>query len=52
MVVFVALLPIELQQNTGNASNIPNNPFLTSFFNQSEAKVGDTWTIPFIQQLD
>lgn len=47
MVGFVALLPIELQLNIGNASNIPNNPVLTPFFSQSEAKVGDTWTIPF-----
>jgi len=36
-----------LQQNAATAANIPNNPFLMAFFNQAEAKVGDTWTIPF-----
>ncbi len=46
MASFVALLPIELQQNAPAAANIPNNPFLIAFFNQAEAKVGDTWTIP------
>jgi hypothetical protein len=45
MASFVALMPIELQTNANSAANIPNNPFLLSFFNQADAKVGDTWTL-------
>jgi len=46
MVGFVALLPIELQQNAENSSiNIPNNSAPIEFFNETQAKVGDTWTL-------
>ena len=46
MVGFVALLPIELQPNAENsASNVPNNSAPIEFFNETEAKVGDTWTL-------
>jgi len=44
MITVLALLPIGLQLLDVNTNN--TNPFMTAFFNQSTAQVGDTWQIP------
>ena len=44
MVNVLTLLPVALQQYSTNLEG--SSPIITALFNQSEAKVGDTWTIP------
>jgi hypothetical protein len=44
MVTALALLPVAAQQYASNPNG--NSPLMTAFFDQSQAKVGDTWTLP------
>jgi len=44
MVTALALLPVATQQYASNPNG--NSPLMTAFFDQSQAKVGDTWTLP------
>lgn len=44
MVNVLTLLPVALQQYTSTVND--TNPIVTAVFNQSQAKVGDTWQIP------
>jgi hypothetical protein len=44
MVNLLTLLPVALQQYATNTDS--NSPIGTAFFNQTTAKVGDTWQIP------
>jgi hypothetical protein len=49
MVTALALLPVEIQgllSLGASTANLNETGLLTGFFNQSQAKVGDTWTIP------
>jgi hypothetical protein len=48
MITFFGLLPVALQSWTSSALDSSNqtNPVLSAEFNQTEAKVGDTWTFP------
>ena len=45
MVTALALLPVAFQQYATTLGNT-SNPLVTAVFDKSEAKVGDTWTIP------
>ncbi len=44
MVNLLTLLPVALQQYTINTNS--TNPSETAIFNQTQAKVGDTWQVP------
>ena len=44
MVTVLALLPVGLQLSSVNANS--SSPALAAVFNESQAKVGDTWQIP------
>ncbi len=44
MVNLLTLLPVALQQYTINSNS--TNPSETAIFNQTQAKVGDTWQVP------
>ncbi len=45
MINVLTLLPVALQQYANSDVN-DSNPTVTAIFNQSQAKVGDTWQIP------
>ena len=44
MVNLLTLLPVALEQYTTNLNS--TNPSETAIFNQTQAKVGDTWQVP------
>ena len=46
MANLLTLLPVAFQQYPDYAEYANSSPIETAFFNQSEAKVGDTWRIP------
>jgi hypothetical protein len=46
MITALALWPVAFQTAAAIGNSSDTNPFLTAFFNQSQAKVGDTWNIP------
>ena len=46
MVTFLSVLPVELQEVAAFSDTNSSNPFMMASFNQTQAKVGDTWQIP------
>jgi hypothetical protein len=46
MVTALALLPMALQESSWFGNGNDTDPFMSAFFDQTTAKVGDTWKIP------